>query len=69
MPGHSRIAVQVAGRPLYLFILFCLFALLPYLPLPLIYYSHLTPSSFLAAFEHPASNKTVILFWLVIKVN
>jgi hypothetical protein len=51
---HPRIAVHLAGRQSYLFTRFGLFALLPYLLLPLIYYGHLTRSSFPGAFEHPA---------------
>jgi hypothetical protein len=69
MPGQPRIAVHFASRPSYLFTRFCLFALLPnLLPLP-IYYGNPILSSFPAAFEHSASNDTVILFWLEIKVN
>lgn len=66
---YPRIAGHFAGRPSYLFPRFCLFALLPYLLLPLISYGHLTQSSFPATFEYPASNNTVILFWSVINVN
>ena len=55
MPGHPRIADHVAGRRSYLVNLSCLFALLPYLLLSLIYYGHLTRSSFPVTFEYPVS--------------